>query len=64
MNMEEIRSIAQEKGIKAGKSTKATLIQTIQRSEGNFDCFATAINGECDQMGCSWRGDCLGKTQH
>ncbi|MCK5639604.1 MAG: SAP domain-containing protein [Gammaproteobacteria bacterium] len=64
MNMTEIRSIALDKGIKTGKRSKIDLIHTIQRTEGNFDCFATAANGECDQMGCQWREDCLGRTQH
>lgn len=64
MNMTEIRTIAQDKGVKAGKRNKIELIHTIQRTEGNFDCFATALNGECDQMGCQWRKDCLGSARH
>jgi hypothetical protein len=35
------------------------LIKSIQSKEGNFDCFSTAITGECDQGGCSWRMDCF-----
>ncbi len=34
------------------------LIRSIQRAEGNFDCFGTA-NGYCDQWGCRWRTFCL-----
>lgn len=64
MKMTEIRSIAQDKGIKTGKHSKIVLIHAIQRTEGNFDCFGTAINGQCDQTGCQWHEDCLGKTQH
>jgi hypothetical protein len=58
MHIQTIRSIAKERGIKAGRMAKADIIRTIQREEGNFDCFGTT-NGFCDQGGCSWREDCL-----
>jgi hypothetical protein len=35
------------------------LIKAIQIKEGNFDCFATAYGGVCDQTGCRWREDCF-----
>ena len=41
------------------KLSKKELIKTIQRKEGNFDCFGTAITGNCNQIGCCWRIDCL-----
>lgn len=59
MQIQAIRSIAKERGISAGKLGKADLIRTIQRAEGNFDCFGSAIDGQCDQMFCRWREDCL-----
>ncbi|TQV73213.1 SAP domain-containing protein [Aliikangiella marina] len=59
MNMQEIRAIAKTYGIKTGKLTKMKLVQAIQLEEGNFDCFATACSGECDQTNCSWRKDCF-----
>lgn len=59
MKLEEVRAIAKLHSIKPGKSSKADLIRSIQAVEGNFDCFATACNGICDQAGCSWREDCL-----
>lgn len=59
MNMQDIRNIAKEFGLKTGKKTKIDLVRTIQLTEGNFDCFATASAGECDQTGCLWRKDCL-----
>ena len=40
------------------KYSKKDLIKTIQRKEGNFDCFGSA-NGNCNQMACCWRDDCL-----
>lgn len=59
MNMQEIRVIAKDYGIKTSKMTKVKLIHSIQLSEGNFSCFASAKNGECDQLGCIWRDDCF-----
>jgi hypothetical protein len=59
MNMQEIRGIAKDFGIKTSRMSKQKLIQTIQLSEGNFDCFASAQDGECDQMKCIWRDDCF-----
>jgi len=59
MKMQEIRIIAKEHGIKTAKLTKLKLIHEIQRTEGNFACFATPVAGDCDQAACSWRDDCL-----
>jgi len=59
MNVQEIRGMAKEYGIKTSRMSKVDLIKTIQLAEGNFSCFATAINGECDQMNCLWREDCF-----
>ncbi len=63
MNMQEIRSIAKDFGIKPSGINKVKLIQAIQVSEGNFSCFASAINGECDQDGCIWRNDCFASAK-
>ena len=59
MKLEEVRAIAKSYGITPGKLPKPGLIKLIQRAEGNFDCFANAKNGECDQTSCLWRDDCL-----
>ena len=59
MNMQEVRTIARENGIKYGKLNKTVLIRTIQDSEGNYSCFATEKSNGCDQSGCSWRDDCF-----
>lgn len=59
MNVQEIRHIAKERGLKPGKLTKPDLVKMIQKEEGNFTCFATAVDGECDQTGCLWRKDCF-----
>lgn len=35
-----------------------TLIRSIQRAEGNTDCFQKEIV-DCDQLDCKWRSFCL-----
>ena len=59
MNMQEIRGLAKDLGIKTSRMSKLNLIQTIQLAEGNFNCFASAVDGECDQLACTWRDDCF-----
>ena len=59
MTMQEIRQIAQGRGLKPGRVGKEELVRRIQLDEGNFNCFGTAFAGECDQILCLWRGDCL-----
>lgn len=60
MTLKEIREIAKEKGVKGGKMKKDELVRAIQLAEGNFDCYGTAVTGDCSQSGCCWRADCLG----
>lgn len=59
MTLKQIRDIAKQKDIKIGNVKKANAIRTIQRAEGNFDCFGSAAARVCDQMNCLWRKDCL-----
>jgi hypothetical protein len=59
MQMQEIRTIAKNFGIKTSRQNKVELVRSIQVAEGNFSCFATAINGVCDQTACIWREDCF-----
>jgi hypothetical protein len=63
MKMEEVRGIAKSHHIKPGHLSKLELIRTIQSEEGNFDCFATAHSGDCDQFNCLWRNDCFEAAQ-
>jgi hypothetical protein len=58
MKMQEITEIARRMGTMTGKMNKADLIRTIQRAEGNADCFALKGH-ECDQINCLWREDCM-----
>ncbi len=59
MNLKQVKDMAKTKGIKVGNMKKENIIRAIQRTEGNYECFGTAINGECDQSDCLWREDCL-----
>lgn len=59
MKLQEIRAIAKQHQINSSALSKTQLIREIQRQEGNFDCFATACGGGCDQMECMWRKDCF-----
>lgn len=59
MNMQEIREIARERHVVAGRLKKGDLIRAIQRKEGNFDCYGSAREGACSQLECIWRKDCL-----
>jgi len=59
MNLKEIKELARKQGVKAGNMKKDELIRAIQRDEGNFDCFGTAVSGHCSQSDCRWREDCL-----
>jgi len=58
MKLKQVSAIAKTQSIHPGKLSKTELVKTIQKSEGNFDCYATAYGGACDQAGCSWREDC------
>ncbi|MDD2777132.1 MAG: SAP domain-containing protein [Gallionella sp.] len=60
MELEIIHSIAASHGINPDALSKTELIKAIQNQEGNFDCFETALSGECDQGNCLWLEDCLG----
>lgn len=59
MQIQHIRKVARTLGIQPGRRDKVALVRTIQLSEGNFDCFATAYDGVCDQTNCTWRTDCF-----
>lgn len=59
MRLSEIEKKARSLGIKdTWQYSKTQLIKTIQRREGNFDCFGSA-RGNCNQIACCWRTDCI-----
>lgn len=60
MKMKEIRQLAKEKSIKIPFAiSKIEAVRMIQRHEGNFDCFARAQGGYCDQDVCLFFEDCM-----
>lgn len=59
MNMQEIRILAKNHKIDSAGLPKIDIIHLLQRVEGNFDCYATAYSGVCDQVSCMWRQDCF-----
>lgn len=59
MTVTEVKKIAKEKGVAAGKMKKQELVQAIQTAEGNVPCFMTEAANGCPQEDCLWRGDCV-----
>lgn len=62
MTLAQIKTKAKGLGVKPGKMKKTELIHAIQLAEGNFDCFGKA-EGDCDQLACCFRDDCLGAAK-
>ena len=59
MQIQQIRNRAKEMGLKTSRLSKVDLVRQIQSAEGNFECFATALDGICDRQDCFWREDCF-----
>jgi len=55
----ELLKMARQLNISDTGLSKIELIRKLQQSEGNFDCYAKASEGVCDQSECLWREDCL-----
>jgi len=58
MNMQQIREIAKEHGVKPGSLKKIELVQAVQAAEGNEACFGTGKTAQCEQHDCLWKVDC------
>jgi len=58
MKMQAIRQMAKELGINSFGKSKIALVREIQRKQGNFDCFATAVD-YCDQQQCCFKAVCF-----
>jgi len=58
MKLEEIKEIAKQHNIKAGKMKKADLVRAIQQAENNEVCFETGVADNCGQDACLWREVC------
>jgi len=59
MNMQQIKEIAKEHGVKPGSLKKMELIQAVQSAEGNEACFGTGMAEQCGQDDCLWKEDCI-----
>jgi hypothetical protein len=59
MKIQEVRGIAKAIGVNSARISKEEIIRAIQEAEGNFPCFGTVRDGNCDQGDCAWREDCL-----
>ena len=59
MSMQKIRAIAKSHKIDSAGLSKIDIIRKLQREEGNFDCYATAYDAVCNQLGCMWREECF-----
>lgn len=59
MNKHALQKLAKQHQVFDASLDKAEMIRRIQLAEGNFDCYARAGEGHCDQGECLWRKDCL-----
>lgn len=58
MVSEKERVEGRESGLQRSLVDTTHLVRSIQRAEGNPDCFRKA-EGDCDRVDCSWRRYCL-----
>jgi hypothetical protein len=58
MNIQQIKVIAKEAGVKSTNLKKIELVQAIQTAEGNEPCFGTGKSAVCGQSMCLWKEDC------
>lgn len=58
MKIDDIKEIAKQHSVKAGKMKKADLVRAIQAAENNEVCFGTGKADGCGQERCLWREDC------
>jgi len=59
LTQKELLKLAKKFHVSISGLTKPELIRKLQLAEGNFDCYAKASDGVCDQPACLWREDCL-----
>lgn len=62
MKIQEIRLLAKELSVNSFGKSKVDLIREIQRAQGNFDCFGSAVD-YCDQLECAFRELCLSEQK-
>ena len=59
MNKNMLLKMAKQHRVFDASLNTAELIRKIQLAEGNFDCYARADQGHCDQSECLWQKGCL-----
>jgi hypothetical protein len=59
MNQQQLVKIAKQHAIRPVGLKRPEIVRAIQRAENNFDCYASACHGECDQAECLWRDTCF-----
>ena len=59
MKMQDIRTMAKNLKVNSVGKTKPDLIREIQAAEGNYPCFGTVADSNCDQFACCFRPICL-----
>ncbi len=59
MKIQDIRKMAKDYKIDSFGKSKMEIIRSLQKAEGNFDCYGRASSGFCDQGACVWKEDCL-----
>jgi len=62
MKLQEIKTIAKNKGVNPANMKKNDLVRAIQKAEGNSDCFGSSKAKECGEIKCLWREDCFTKN--
>ena len=58
MKLQEVKEIAQGRGIAPKRMNRTELTRAIQSREGNAPCYDTGTVATCGQLNCLWRGDC------
>ncbi len=59
MKFQEIQKMAKTLGINSFGMRKTDLIRSIQRKEGNPECYGTERVEYCRELSCLWREDCI-----
>ena len=58
MKYSEAQGRARKIGINPIGKSRTDLIRSIQKAEGNRDCFNRGQSAACGQERCPWRADC------
>ena len=62
-NLQEIEMVDRtDTGLSNNLPDITRLVRSVQRIEGNPDCFGKA-DGNCDRLDCAWREYCLKESQ-